>query len=71
MNKVVILVFCLLCISFAHKGSKEEKKEINSIYQPFTDVPQINNEIITEQNSIESEKLPHEHQEGDDKDKKE
>jgi hypothetical protein len=36
MTKAAIFFLCLLCVSFAHKDRKEP---IDSIYKPFTDVP--------------------------------
>lgn len=39
MNKTTIFILLLVCVAFAHKGKKDERREPNSIYQPFTDLP--------------------------------
>lgn len=59
MTKTTIFILLLVCISFAHKDKRDERKDTNSIYQPFTDLPSPSQEVvIVDPIEKEQKKLP-------------
>jgi hypothetical protein len=52
MTKATIFFLCLLCVSLAHKDRKQPK---DSIYTPFTDVPNPRDNDILETDQIDAQ----------------
>ena len=51
MTKATIFFLCFLCVSLAHK---DKKQPMDSIYEPFTDVPSPRNNDILETDQIDA-----------------
>lgn len=62
MNKTALLIFCLLCVSLAHKDPRPQNAEIKSIYKPFTDVPKPTQDQVGFEQEEKVENGVHDHE---------